>query len=216
MKKSSLFKDNRWLWIPYLLILMLSVFFLVNYSKTDIHIRINQMHSPFADVFFKYASYMGEGWVLVPFCVLLLFVRFRYALMAIASSLIAPLITQFFKRIVWPVSPRPKVVFEHLYDLHVVEGVHLHSSYSFPSGHATGAFALFVVLALIVKKPVWKIVFLALAILTAYSRIYLSQHFLIDVTVGSVIGTATAFLCYVWLSRYKSPWLDKSFKIVLK
>lgn len=41
----------------------------------------------------------------------------------------------------------------------MVDGVHLHSAHSFPSGHATGAFAVFMVLALIVKNPFWKVFF---------------------------------------------------------
>jgi membrane-associated phospholipid phosphatase len=159
MKRNSLFKDNYWLFIPYLLMLAISVFFILFYSKAEIHIWMNQHHSPFADLLFKYASYMGEGWVLTPICLILLFVRFRYAFMAIGSSILAPLFTQFFKRVVWPDSPRPKVFFENLYDLHVVDGVHLHSAHSFPSGHATGAFAVFMVLALIVKNPFWKVFF---------------------------------------------------------
>jgi membrane-associated phospholipid phosphatase len=37
---------------------------------------------------------------------------------------------------------------------------------------------------------------LFLAALGAYSRVYLSQHFLSDVCVGSIIGFTTPFLIY--------------------
>ena len=216
MKPSSLFKNNFWLFFPYLLLLLVCGYFLLSFSKADIHIWINQHNSPFADTFFKYASSMGEGWVIAPVCIVLLFIRFRYALMAIASSILAPLLTQFLKRVVWPDSPRPKIFFQSIYDLHFVEGVHLHSSHSFPSGHTTGAFALFMVLALISKKPFWKVLFLLLACLTAYSRMYLSQHFLIDVSVGSLVGSLTALFCYVCLVRCCRPSLDKSLSICVK
>ena len=37
---------------------------------------------------------------------------------------------------------------------------------------------------------------LALAALGGYSRIYLSQHFMIDVCVGSIVGFVTPFLIF--------------------
>jgi membrane-associated phospholipid phosphatase len=40
------------------------------------------------------------------------------------------------------------------------------------------------------------VVLLVLAALGAYSRVYLSQHFLSDVCVGSIIGFITPFLMY--------------------
>ena len=43
---------------------------------------------------------------------------------------------------------------------------------------------------------------LFLAALGGYSRIYLSQHFMVDVCVGSIIGFVTPFVVF-WLSRKK-------------
>lgn len=57
---------------------------------------------------------------------------------------------------------------------------------SFPSGHATIAFAMAVVLAN--KEPKWKWFFYALAILISLSRIYLGKHYPLDVIAGAVIG----------------------------
>jgi len=58
--------------------------------------------------------------------------------------------------------------------------------YSFPSGHATIAFAMAVVLSH--KEPKWKWVFFALAILISFSRIYLGKHYPLDVLGGGVLG----------------------------
>ena len=77
--------------------------------------------------------------------------------------------------------------------------------YSFPSGHASTFFVFFTCCALILAYKyqhsskenkhhscflidVVMLAFLVLAALGAYSRIYLSQHFLSDVCMGSVIG----------------------------
>lgn len=210
MSLTEILRKNRWFLLPHLLILGICVVILCLFSKESIHLAINQHYSDFGDVFFRYITCCGEFMVIGPVCLLLVFFSYRNALITAATTALAPLGTLFCKRIVWPVSPRPKVVFQDI-QLHLVDGVHLHSSHSFPSGHATGAFALFCCLAIFAKKPGWKLFYLSIAVLTAYSRLYLSQHFLIDVTVGSFIGSLTAVLCAWWISQYRQSWLDKSF-----
>ena len=54
-----------------------------------------------------------------------------------------------------------------------------------------------------------------MAIIVAYSRMYLSQHFLIDVTVGSFIGSIAAVLAFWWISHYRKAWLEKSLSDVI-
>jgi undecaprenyl-diphosphatase len=60
------------------------------------------------------------------------------------------------------------------------------SSYSFPSGHATFAWALAVVLAS--KEPRARWLFYGLAFLISLSRIYLGVHYPSDVVVGTLVG----------------------------
>ncbi|WP_298836234.1 phosphatase PAP2 family protein [Clostridium sp.] len=59
-------------------------------------------------------------------------------------------------------------------------------SYSFPSGHATSSFAAAGVLAKYFKK--YALVFLSLASLIAFSRLYLYVHYPTDVLAGIVLG----------------------------
>ncbi len=60
------------------------------------------------------------------------------------------------------------------------------SDFSFPSGHATIAFATATTLSFFNKKRKWFYYFLAFLI--AYSRLYLGVHYFFDVVVGAVIG----------------------------
>jgi membrane-associated phospholipid phosphatase len=59
---------------------------------------------------------------------------------------------------------------------------------SFPSGHATTAFAAAALVGAF--HPRLRIPVYAMATLVALSRVYLGVHFWLDVTVGAVLGTA--------------------------
>jgi membrane-associated phospholipid phosphatase len=70
------------------------------------------------------------------------------------------------------------------YDFHPFNG-----GASFPSGHATQAFAVASVISAH-YEPVWiKVSAYSVASLVGYARIYHNQHFLSDVVAGAAIGT---------------------------
>lgn len=63
---------------------------------------------------------------------------------------------------------------------------------SFPSGHSSRAFVIFGVLASFYRK--YLIGFYLIAIIVAFSRLYLGVHYLSDVVFGSLIGIVIAQL----------------------
>lgn len=186
-------RDNRIILIPYLIILAGLVPIPIVFEKGQIHLFINQFHSSFFDVFFAMATYLGEGYFLIIPAIILLLISLRHFVFVVTVYFSTGLITQILKHIFDVIRPSVYLKDEAL---HLVEGVNLLSSRSFPSGHATSAFALFIALALIIKNPSIKVLFFILASLTAFSRVYLSQHFLVDILVGSFIGTVGAYLFY--------------------
>ena len=64
-------------------------------------------------------------------------------------------------------------------------------SSSFPSGHAASTFGAAVAVSRM--WPQTRVVWWTLAILIAYSRIYLGHHYPIDVAAGAVLGVTIAF-----------------------
>lgn len=68
---------------------------------------------------------------------------------------------------------------------------------SFPSGHSQTIWA--VMAALMILFPRHWPTFVALAVLVAASRLFITVHYLSDVLVGSAIGIATVILMARWL-----------------
>ena len=142
--------------------------------------------------------------------IILLTIKYRYALITALSSLISAAITQTLKHTIYDDVVRPKKFFEGVHDLYLVPGVDNHLYNSFPSGHATSAFALFFSLALITKSHTFKIALFILALLTAYSRIYLSQHFFEDVYAGSLIGLGSTIAVFYFIQKNHKSWMENS------
>ncbi len=68
---------------------------------------------------------------------------------------------------------------------------------SFPSGHATTAFATAVLLTL--WYPRWAGVWLGLAALVGLSRVLLGSHFPSDVLAGALLGSAVALVVHAYV-----------------
>jgi membrane-associated phospholipid phosphatase len=77
------------------------------------------------------------------------------------------------------------------------DGEQKRSNSSFPSSHAANAFALAWVLGARWRRGIP--LFFALALLVAFSRLYLNRHFLSDVVVGALIGVTCAWAAARWL-----------------
>lgn len=161
----------------------------------------------------RYWTYLGEGVLLLLVILCCALISFRHSLVLLGSFLISGLIAQFFKRFVFHEMSRPAKFFDLYeidYQLYLVPDVHQLAWRSFPSGHTATAFAVFFALALMTKSKVVQITCFILALGVAYSRIYLSQHFLMDVVGGSAIGMISAWLIWHWIKQYQAEWLDKS------
>jgi membrane-associated phospholipid phosphatase len=88
-----------------------------------------------------------------------------------------------------------------------IENVEVESSYSFPSGHTSVAFATATSLSM--AYPKWYVI--APSFLWAgavgYSRLYLGVHYPTDVLAGAIVGSGSAFLCYKlnkWINKKRA------------
>jgi membrane-associated phospholipid phosphatase len=172
---------------------------LLNDDKVSIHKTINAfVGNQWIDVFFKYITHFGDGIFAVVLVLILAYYNFRNAIFILLSYTLASIVATIFKRIIYPDIFRPDFTFKFFVGekLNLIDGIEMLSSNSFPSGHSTTAFAVFVALAFLVKSNASKFLFLVTACIVAFSRTYISQHWLIDIYVASVIGTLSAVLSY--------------------
>ncbi|GAB4028401.1 phosphatase PAP2 family protein [Spirosoma koreense] len=199
----SLIRKNRFFFFPYLLILALVGVWQLLYTQEQLMQWVNFRNTPVADLIFPYITYLGDGVFYVIICLILLIYDRRVGLMALASFALSSLTSEFLKRIIFSNSPRPLKFFEHSpYKYHIIEGLDIHTINSFPSGHTTTAFAMFSLLAFLDSRKDRGGLFLALAILTGYSRVYLFQHFVEDAYVGSLIGSISSVIVYLLMHRW--------------
>lgn len=212
----TILRKNKWFLIPYIIVLIVVFPCFIIYSKPDLHLFLNGFHNQYFDWIFKYMTWMGNGIFICTIVVITMFFSFRNSVFVFTSYITTGVFTQILKLIVFPEVDRPVTYFQGIADLHFVEGVKLLSSRSFPSGHATSAFAFFLCLAILVKNKWVKLLCLALACMVAYSRVYLSQHFLIDVYAGSIIGTAGAIGMYIILYSSEKKWHNKNMISLIK
>lgn len=196
----SLLKDTRPFLLAQLCFVLIAGSLILIFDKKELHLLTNQAHFAAADAFFKYVTKLAEGLAIGGAVFILLLYRIRYGIMTLICTTGAGLVTQFLKRIVFNDHHRPVKVFEGIHDLHLIDGVAMHKAFSFPSGHSTAAFALFLCIAVIAKKPVWQLLCFLLALITAFSRVYLSQHFMQDILVGSLVGSGFSLLV-VWILK---------------
>lgn len=166
-------------------------------GHANLFLQMNGNAGIWADNFFYYTTSIGNGWAWAVLGVIVLVKDKKLFLMVLFAAIISTLIVHGIKGFVLPNQSRPFDLIKQTNLIHTVKGVEIHFSGSFPSGHTTTAFCIYFLLCYLVQKK-W-LIFLGLfiACLVGYSRIYLAQHFAIDVAGGiinAIISTYVALL----------------------
>ena len=211
---NNFFGKNSAFLIPYVLFLIAGSILFGLYSKAEIHLMLNSRHNAFGDFFFPYITYLGDGVTVIAAVMLLLLVRYRFALLLALSNLLSAGITQLLKHTLFADVVRPKEYFKNILDIHYVEGVENYLYNSFPSGHTTAAFTTCFCISLMTENRLLKFLMFVMALTIGFSRVYISQHFFNDIYAGSLIGVSATMVVYAFIrksSRINSlSWIDSA------
>jgi membrane-associated phospholipid phosphatase len=178
--------------LAYLILCLIVVF---SFEKGELELWVNQHNHMALDQLFKYWTYFGDGMLYAILGLIFLFIRYAWLLLTLTVIVIQTVIIQVPKRLLFSENPRPKMFFEGQ-ELHFVGGVNIHNFNSMPSGHTATAFAIATLLMLLWPNRALSWVFAIAAILVAWSRVYLMQHFLFDTLVGAAFGLISTLLAF--------------------
>jgi membrane-associated phospholipid phosphatase len=148
---------------------------------------VNHDFGTTTDAAFAFITHFGEEtpWIILGIVVLIF--RREYFPLAVFACLFSTLIAQGIKNGL-PEQARPSKAIADASLYHSIKGVVLHTVNSFPSGHTTTAFTIFLLCCLFIHKK-WIIsVGFAYALAVGYSRVYLAQHFPKDVAGGMLVA----------------------------
>ena len=209
MKKISLVQSHKSLTIYLLPIIVcwfagFSLLYALGYQQSFLYLNRHFYQS--IDWFMLDTTFLGNGIVLMAFCILL-FVRRQpeNILLATISLAISGVIIWLCKFLFFDGWNRPPMVFQGKAVIHTVGSYRL-LLHSFPSGHSIAVASIFTVLVTAFESY-WSVLLCSfLTILISYTRIYTGVHFLGDVITASVMGTLIAILVLRFFSGPVHQW----------
>ena len=193
--------------VPTIVLALILAVALLIVPKAELHLALCQPHTLFLDTIIPFFTNLVD-WLPYLIVVLLLFYRAGWSTFLASNLLLTTLIVQPIKHIVH--APRPLTWFaEYMPDitLPLVEGVRMNHWLSFPSGHTATFFALFFCVSIILcaenvkGKYILSFLCFLCASFGAYTRIYLSQHFALDIFAGILIAVCSTLILYFFLVK---------------
>ena len=161
------------------------------WGKNEAFLYLNANLGLIADKVFEYSSYLAEGWIWIPYFIVLVGLYKKDKAFILMNFLVSTLLTQFAKNYIFNTAMRPMASGLDATQIHTVLGVEIHSLNSFPSGHTATAFSLFLLTTYLFPNKYALSIGIVYAIVCGYSRIYLAQHFPLDLAGGIFVALLT-------------------------
>jgi membrane-associated phospholipid phosphatase len=190
------FKKNKLFFLCVLIWLIVTGYMAFVTGKAKSFFLINHARSHLLDLLGTAFTFIGDGkFILLLAALLFILKKRRMSLTLLGSFLFSGLIVQLFKQFTW--IERPKIWHGTIGNVLTTPWEKLIDWNSFPSGHTTSVFAAACVLSLFTSNNKLKIFFFIVACCTAYSRIYLGEHFMEDVFAGTLFGLLGGAISYI-------------------
>jgi membrane-associated phospholipid phosphatase len=164
------------------------------FGRIPVFLFLNKDGGILMDQFFKWSTWGAEGWIWIPFLAIVFGWYKKDAKIIVLSFILSTLFTQIPKHFIWDTISRPIASGIPLNDIHTVQGVVMHAWNSFPSGHTATAFTLFLLTTYLFPTNRVFAIGAIYAIACAYSRVYLGQHFPMDLGGGIIVAAISVQL----------------------
>ena len=161
------------------------------WGKNEAFLYLNANLGLFTDKVFEYSSYLAEGWIWIPYFIVLVGLYKKDKAFILMNFLISTLLIQFAKNFIFTTAMRPMASGLDATQIHTVPGVEIHTFNSFPSGHTATAFTLFILTTYLFPNKYALSIGIVYAIVCGYSRVYLAQHFPLDLAGGIFVALLT-------------------------
>ena len=191
----NLFKGNViYFYYAFIVFLLASSLVLVFVPYGNEVLFTNKFANTMLDKTAILLTQLGLGLVMGFLALIFIFIRYYYAIATVISLFFTGFFTGVFKKLIFNGMPRPTGYFNKTDFYHLIPNFNYHELNTFPSGHAMTAIAVFLLLAVAFNGKRWSVFLAVFGITVALTRIYLLQHFLFDVFVGSILGVLCSLL----------------------
>lgn len=161
------------------------------WGRIPVFLFFNHDFGSVADTILLGFTYLAEGWAWIPYIIIVGWFFKKDKGIIIYCFAISTLLTQIPKQVFFPNITRPIASGIDPQRIHTIKGVIMHQINSFPSGHTATAFTIFLLTVYLFKNNKLVLIGLIYAMLCGYSRIYLGQHFPMDVGGGIIVAIIT-------------------------
>jgi membrane-associated phospholipid phosphatase len=196
------FAEGKWFLTPCFVLAILVAALLLYLPKGDEIVFIHTQQTHALNVFFRVVTSLSEWPITIIILIFSIIHGLNKGVLLTLTTLLNAVLVTTLKKGVFAGYVRPALFFEGKLALNFVPGVEIYKYNSFPSGHTAAAFALFFMMSLLVKDKRLSLVFFLVATLVGFSRVYLLQHFLIDVYFGAILGAVVAVFCWQISKRF--------------
>ena len=161
------------------------------WGRIPVFLFLNRDFGTIADTVLLGLTYLAEGWMWIPYLIIVGWFFKKDKAIIVYSFVVSTLLTQIPKLLLFPNITRPIASGIAPNLMHTVKGVTMHQLSSFPSGHTATAFTIFLLTIYLFDRTKMILIGLLYAMLCGYSRIYLGQHFPMDVGGGIIVAIMT-------------------------
>ena len=172
---------------------------------------INQFHIKPLDYFFDYYTEIGTSGL---FILLIIYTIFKSNWITlgylIGTESIAGIINLIIKKTFFKAVYRPAYYFQQKQiDLYLIDYYKMQEVYTFPSGHSLMAIVIAMTMCTMTKNRALQFLFILNFVVIAYSRMYLSKHFMIDTIGGATLAFFTFIFVYYLLNNQNHSFWNK-------